>query len=332
MKVVLASCPGLGLEVPVRGRRAVARLDAVDAWMGGLVLVWGTAFVAIRVLAEVWTPWDILWFRYLPFLLVFGGWLLVTQRARLRAMSGNDWIRFSAAGALGVLGYHVPLNYALREGTGVTAATAAILVATTPLWTLLIGFAIGQERLHGRRVFGMLVAFAGVVVVVLFGRPDAELAIVKHAALVLVAAVLWAGYNVLAKPLFARHGGLFVTGLAFSLGILTLVPVGLASGTSAWHGLSGVHVFWAAYLALLATLAGYVVWNHALSRRAASEVTSYIYAVPVVATAAGVLLIGEHITGWFVVGAALVLGGVITVQRSRPSPPAPAPASPGTTP
>jgi drug/metabolite transporter (DMT)-like permease len=283
--------------------------------------VWGTAFVAIRVLGEVWTPWDILWFRYLPFLVVFGAWLLATQRARLRAMGGNDWIRFAVAGALGVLGYHVPLNYALREGTGVTVATAAILVTTTPLWTMLIGVLIGQESLHRRRVLGMLTAFAGTVVVVLLGRPEAELVVVKHAGLVLVAAVLWAGYNVIAKPLFARHGGLFVTGLAFCLGSLALVPVGLAAGTEPWRSVSGVHVFWALYLALLATLAGYVVWNHALSRRAASEVTSYIYAVPVVATLAGVVLIGERITPWFVLGAALVLGGVITVQRARPAPP-----------
>lgn len=295
----------------------MARFDGVDAAMTFLVVVWGTAFVAIRALAEVWSPWDILWFRYLPFIVGFGAWLVLTQRRRLTSLTGSDWLRYVVLGFLGVIGYHVPLNFALREGTGVTAATAAILVATVPLWTLFVGAALGREPLGPRRLAGSAAAFSGVIVVVLLGRGDAEFSVAAHASLALLGAFLWSLYSIVAKPLIARHGGLFLTALSFTVGTLFLVPYGFAVGIEPLRGLTALQLFWAAYLGILATLLGYVIWNFALARRRPSEVTSYIYGVPVVATLAGALLISEPVTPWFLLGAALVLGGVITIQQAR---------------
>lgn len=308
------------------------RPDAVDAWMATLVLVWGTAFVSIKVLGHTLDPFQLTWYRYVPFLLVFGTWLLLRRRDRFREVRGGDWVRMAVAGALAVIGYHFPLNWALSDvtpGDSVTGATGAILVATTPLWTLLMAVAVGQERFGGRKALGSVVAFAGVAVVVFMGSGEAEFSTAGKTLVALLAPILWGGYSILAKPLVARYGPLFVSGLTMSLGTLMLLPLGLRYGTAPLAALDAVGWFWLLYVGLAATLGGYTVWNLSLRHRSASDLTSYIYAIPVVATLAGALLISETVTPYFVLGAGMVLAGLLVINRARAA--APAPEAPGAT-
>ncbi len=285
-----------------------------------LVLVWGTAFVSIRELSTVLDPFELTWLRYVPFLVIFGAWLLIRRRERFKLVTGPDWIRFTAAGFLGVLGYHIPLNWAmstLTPGTPIGAPTAAILVATTPLWTLFMAAAVGQERFSTGKLAGATLAFIGVGVVVLRGTGVQDVDVVGKAFIALLAPILWGGYSIIAKPLITRYGGLFVTGVTMILGTLAFLPFGIHRGIEPLTRLDGLQWFWLIYVSVLATVGGYTVWNQALKRRSASEVTVYIFMVPVVATAASVLLIQETITLWFVVGSALVLGGLFMLHKAR---------------
>ncbi len=291
-----------------------------------LVIMWGTAFVSIKVLGRSLDPFEITWYRYVPFLAFYGVWLVIRRRERFALITGNDWIRFAVAGSFAVIGYHVPLNWAmssLTPGTPIGPPTAAILVATTPLWTLIFAVSTGQEKLTRSKWIGSLLAFTGVVMVVLLGTARGGRIDVEPKALIaLLAPLLWAGYSIVAKPLITRYGGLFVTGVTMIIGTLAFVPFGISRGLAPLEGLGPLDWFWLIYLSLLGTLAGYTIWNQALKRRSASEVTVYIFAVPVVATLASVLLVGERITIWFVLGAALVLGGLATIHRARLNPPA----------
>jgi drug/metabolite transporter (DMT)-like permease len=273
--------------------------------------------------------------RYVPFIALFGAWLLLRQRKKLRSVTGADWLRFVLAGGLGVLGYHLPLNWAmssLTPGTPIGAPTAAILVATTPLWTLIMAVAIRQERFSLPKAIGALTAFAGVALVVLRGTPGAQsVDVVDKALIAMLAPILWGGYSIIAKPLIGRYGGLFVTGLTMCLGSLAFLPFGLSIGAAPLVGLTGLEWFWLLYVSLIGTVGGYTMWNFALQRRSASEVTGYIFAIPVVATAASVLLVSARVTVWFVAGAALVIGGMVLIHRARLAalgaarPPQPAP-------
>ncbi|HLF16537.1 MAG TPA: DMT family transporter [Candidatus Thermoplasmatota archaeon] len=297
------------------------RFDRVDGAMALLIVVWGSAFAGIRALGEVLDPYEMTWFRYAPFPLLYGAWLAWRGRTRLRTVSGNDWVAMALLGAVGVLGYHFALNWGLHDSAlapAQSAATGAILVATTPLFTLLIALVSRQERLRMLAVAGSLAAFAGVGVVAFLGQgPDAKLAQAQKALVVLIAPLSWAVYTVGTKPLVARYGGIFVTAITLGLGSLTLVPLGLSYGVAPLGALEPVHWFWLLFLAFLSTAAGYAVWNWALQHRSASELTSWVYLNPVVAAAVGFLFLGERLTPWFVAGAALVLGGVVLVNRAR---------------
>lgn len=292
-------------------------LDGVDAMMGALVIIWGTAFVSLKVLGEDLDAFQIVWYRFVPFIIAFGVWMAVWKRPQLRAISGKDWAWFAVLGALGVLGYHLPVNVALQPDTGVTAAAGAILVATTPLWALLTAVLSGQERLGPRRLTGSVIAFAGVVIVVLMGTGKADFGVAARASFILVAAVLWSTYSVLARPLIARHGGMMTTGVAFTLGTLYLLPYGIATGIEPLTALDTRQWIWLAYLSILATVGGYIIWNQALVRRTASEVTAFIYLIPVVATLAGAIILSERVTLWFALGAVMVLYGVWLINQAR---------------
>lgn len=292
--------------------------DTIPLWMTGLVLVWGTAFTSIRALTPYLTPAQLTWGRYVPFLVIFGAWLLWRRREKMASLEARDWARYVLLGVLGVFGYHFPLYYGMRDdawGPGATAAMAGVLVATTPLWTLLFGLMRREETLDGRRAIGSLVAFAGVLVVILLGRGAVELGLAKKAALVLLAPVFWSWYNILGKPLANRDGGRFFTGMTMCLGTLLLAPYGL------WIGLDPVRDFtpalwgWLAYVSLAATVAGYAIWNHALQYRSPAALTSWIYVIPVVAAATGWLFLGERVTWWLALGAILVIVGVWQVNR-----------------
>lgn len=305
--------------------------DGVTAGMTVLVLVWGTAFAAIRAVLVELTPMQLTWYRYLPFILLFGAWLVLRRRDRFRLLTRKDWGMYVVVGLLGVFGYHIPLYYGMQDGgplpgPGATAGIAAILVATTPLWTLSFSVVMGREHFDRRRLLGSLVAFAGVTVVVLLGSGDVELDLAKKAAVVLLAPILWSMYSILGKPLVDRHGSLFFAGLSMCLGTLFMVPYGI------WLGFRPLQDFtpalWGAivYISLAATVGGYAIWNFALKRRRPSEVTAWIYLIPVVATIASWVFLREPVTLWFVVGSALVLLGVREINRARMAPtPAAAP-------
>jgi len=309
------------LARPPLGRRVARAVDTVDALMVALVITWGLAFAAIKELGHALDPYQMTWFRYLPFLVLYGLWLPFARRKRFGQVAGGDWPRFALAGALGVIGYHFPLNWGLdatEGGAAVSAGTGAILVATTPLWTLLFAVAMRQERFDAGRALGSAVAFVGVVVVVFLAPVGgAQLTVARKALVVLLAPVCWGMYSIVAKPLVDRYGGLFVTGLTFCLGTLMLLPLGIQYGAAPLRSLTPELWAWLAFVSLLSTVAGYTVWNHALRHRRATEVTIYIYLVPVVATLAGWAVVGEAVSLWFLVGAALVLAGVVQVNRSR---------------
>lgn len=310
-------------QVPGPRRAGVGRartLDRTDAMLALLVLIWGTAFPGVKLLLEVLDPYQLTWYRYAPFPLVYGAFLLARRSAMFRQVAAGDWLRMVGLGAIGVIGYHFPLNWGLHDasdGVQVTAATGAILVATTPLWTLLISTLAGRERWHGATAFGSLVAFAGVAVVVFFGRGHAEFTAARKTLVILLAPLSWALYSIYTKPLIHRYGGLFVTGVTLSLGTFILLPLAFTYGTAPLRALTAAQWAWLAFLALLSTALGYAMWNQALKLRSASAVSAYIYFNPVVATLVGVLFLRETVTPLFLLGSALVLGGVILVNRAR---------------
>jgi drug/metabolite transporter (DMT)-like permease len=294
-------------------RRLVA---GTGTWTGLLLLVtlvWGNSFIAIKHVVQYVTPLELVTVRFVPVALIFAIWLLPTRgREIVRLVRAETW-RLALLGLTGAVLYNTFLGWG---ETQVPAGTASLIIALNPAFTYALSVLTLGERFLWRRVLGMAIAFGGLFVIVRWGsgRPVA-LDEVGYALITMLAPLCWAVYTVLGKSVVSRHPPLLVTGMSmifaglFSLAFLrpSLVAQLPALPASFW---------WAVlFLAVPCTVFAFAVWFGALERMPAGRVVGFVYLVPMFAVTFSRFLLDEPITPALLVGAAILIGGVWTVQR-----------------
>jgi drug/metabolite transporter (DMT)-like permease len=251
------------------------------------------------------------------FLVAWPGFALLLWRAGgLPGLRRADALRILVASLAGVTAYHLALN----EGERSTASgVAALIVALAPAATLALSLAVGLESWAPRRVAGIALAFAGVVVVVLLGSGASfSLHGLRGPLLVLIAPLSFALYNVLYKPLLGRFDLLALTAAGGLIGSLMFLPFENTGALDRFVALDAGDWLSLIALGLGATLGGYVTWSIALRGLEPSRAMSYLYLVPPLAVAIGALALGESVSAWLLLGGALVIGGVAVAQRQPP--------------
>jgi EamA-like transporter family len=166
------------------------------------VALWCSSFALIKHLVDAGlAAQDVAVGR---FVVAWPGFIYLLWRAGgLPGLTRGEALRILVASAGGVTAYHLARN----EGERTTASgVAALIVALAPAATLALSLAVGLERFAPRRIAGITLAFAGVVVVVVLGSgADFSLHGLRGPLLVLVAPLTFAVYNVLYKPLLGRY-------------------------------------------------------------------------------------------------------------------------------
>jgi len=276
-------------------------------------ILFGASVVAVRVAVRDIPPLTlaILRFGQGSFLLLF--LLLIWARDLLR-------IRVSDVPYLLLLGvifftiFPVTFNISLRL---TEASHGALMLATMPLWSVLLARAAKKERLSTRQICGVLLTFAGVGMVLAergltFAGTSLSLA---GDALMLVTALCGALYGVLAKRLLIRYNAMTVTAYAMIFGTLLLVPaVFFEDASSAMARMRTDTVMLVLFLGIFGGAIGYFLWTFALTRLSPTQVAVYVNLNPMIATLLGVTLLGENLTGVFIAGLVAVLGGVLLVN------------------
>jgi drug/metabolite transporter (DMT)-like permease len=281
----------------------------------GVVVVWAGSFSVIKAaLDEGVAAIDIAILRYA---VAAPGFAFILWRARgLPGLTRRDGARVVAAGLLVVLSYHLFLNFGTRY---TTSGIAALVVALAPGMTLILAAAVGLERIRLRHVVGLTVAFVGVVVVVALGSGQSlSLEGAKGPLLVLGAPLSFALYNVILKPLLGRYDLLALTAATSLIGMIGFVPLVRGSTVDVVTGGSAEVAGYLLYLGVLATLLGYIAWNHGLRGLGPDHAVTYAYAIPALAVVFGAIALSEPITAWLVVGGALIVGGIVLAQRGLP--------------
>lgn len=216
----------------------------------------------------------------------------------------------------------VPLNqgFYLFGLTRSTASHGALLYALTPLFVLLLARRILHERGVWSKLVGIMMAFAGVLVILLERGLAHEAGALTGDLMLLVAAFAWALYTVLSKPLLEKYDPMTVTawavvsgsfmGLAALLAFGRALPLPPISGP-VWGGI--------AYLVIGTSVIAYPLWMYALRHLEASKVAIATNTQPVLTSLLSWLIFGERLTPGFFVGAALILGGAAWVESRRNS-------------
>ena len=306
----------------------------VSVWLATVPLIWGTHFVALKVVFEEYGVFGMLTIRYALMIVALLGVLWLTERD-LR-FAWRDVPYLAGFSLLMVTVYQVVFALGIDLAS---AAQSALLISTAPMFTAITAAALGWERLTGRLVAGVGLGFAGIFAVIygggdLSGAAGTEM---RGSLVMLAAAVMWAWYAVLAKPLLAKYSPLKVTAYCHTLGGLLLIPLGLREALTTTPYVIGMladpeaarHAFWVLFgLVFYAWGSGayaFTVWYRGVQRLGSGRTMLYQFCVPVVGLAAAIVFRGEFPSALQWAGAALTLGGVAFALRRPQSRPRPAP-------
>lgn len=237
--------------------------------------------------------------------------LLLIREKRIR-IERKDW------GLILLIGFlAIPLNqflylYGMKFST---AANGALLYAATPVLVLLLSTFFMKEKVTFRKVSGILLAFAGITIVIFERGVDFSSDYTVGNAFIMIAVTAWAIFTIVGKPLILKYGALRTTAISAICGALMFAPFGLASTLS--FSFSGLSMFdWAgiAYLGVGTSIAGYVLWYYALGRIEASKVAVFANGQPIFATILSIMFLDYTMTSGFVVGGIITIAGVIITQ------------------
>lgn len=289
---------------------------------GGLVAVslWGLAPVATRAAVAHLAPLPLLVLRLGVAAVVLLPWA-VPVFGRLRPRSAA---RLMAAGALGLIGYNLPVTAGLQW---LPASTAGLLLATEPVWVMVLGYVFLAERGAARAWLGSAIALGGVAVLAGPGALTGTggYRALAGAGLVLGGTLAFGAYTIVLRPLSQAYGAVPATAASTVAGALpylafagTLSAPRLAQlAPSAWGEL--------AFLALGSTAAGMLLWNRAVLSAGTTRISLLLYLEPAVSVLGAVAFLGEHVTLTTIAGGLLILAGLAAASTTQPRPTTAAP-------
>jgi drug/metabolite transporter (DMT)-like permease len=276
------------------------------------VLLWASAFVAIRRVGRDLSAGELALGRLLTGSVVLGAVVLLRRgRDGGAGWPGRGaWPRLLVCGVLWFGLYNVALNEGERH---LDAGTAAMLVNVGPILVAVLAGALLGEGFPRSLLGGLAVAFAGVVVIGLSGSSGG--ADRWGVLLCLVAAVAYAVSVVAQKPLLRDASALHVTWLACVIGTVVCLPYapGLVRALAAAPAETAALVV---YLGAMPTALAFTTWAYALARSTAGRLGTTTYLVPPIAILLGWALLGEVPALTALGGGALCLAGVALSRRT----------------
>jgi len=279
------------------------------------VVVWAFAFPFIKIGLRELSFINLTIMRFFVvccvFLLIL---ILLSQQKRFSKLQKKDVLPIFLLGFLGVIVYHFGLNYGQQF---ISPGAASLIIATIPIQIVILAVIFLQEKIGLIKILGIIIALGGVLVISIWGKKDATLEIgyISGAIAVLIAAIMGALYTILGKKLLDRYSGLSLTVYAMLLGSLGLVPF---INISLFDQVSKMSIngwFAIIFLGVFSTVIGYAIWFIALKIKTASELSIYLYAIPVFSTAFSYLMFKDEITSMFIFGGVLVIVGLVIVNK-----------------
>ena len=216
------------------------------------------------------------------------------------------WMGIVGFGAAFILG-----NWGIAAST---ATNAALLIVVEPVSLMLLGPALLGERLTRREALAAALAVGGALLVVVNGIPGVTEQLVPHwrgDLLLVLSGLAYASYSLLGRRVLDRHAAGRVTASSILWGALAMLPLALGEWLAGrrpvwtWAAVAGT-----LYLALVVTALGYLVWNWALRRVKAARAAIFLCIQPVAGALLGVVLLGEPLTVFTLLGGGLIVGGL----------------------
>ena len=281
------------------------------------LVLWASAFVAIRHLGEDFSPGPLTLGRLLVGAVCLG---IAALSRGLPRPTGREWVSIVTIGILWFGVYNIALNAGERR---VDAGTAAMLIQVSPVLIALLAAVFLDERFTLYLGLGLALAFGGVgLISISMAESSGESGggDIVGVVLCLVSAVVYSISLILQKPLVARLPAIHVTWLACTVGALVCLPFAGRLLDEA-QAAPTASVWWVVYLGVFPTAIAFTTYAFALRHMSASSLGVTTYLVPPITIVMGVIFLDEAPPAMAYVGGVLALLGVALARRKpRPRP------------
>ncbi len=275
-----------------------------------MVLGWSFNFVIAKITLRHFDPYTLTSFRIiLAGLFMLPIYFAMPQRARFHR---RDLWNFVVLGFFGVVinrGFFiVGLDYT-------TAARSALIVATGPIFVLLLARAHNLERITRGKIIGMVLCMAGVVVLVGGDAMHFHGGTGAGDLIAIGSTVGFAIYTVLAKKVARQYDTISMNTFCNMAGAIMLLPLGVQEAARlhwkdvGWIGWAGL-----AYTVLVSSVFAYLIFFWALRHMTASRLAVFTYLEAPLAMLLAVIFLGEKLTSTLLAGAGLILAGVYLTE------------------
>ena len=283
-------------------------------------IFWGSTYLAIKYAIETLPPFLMAGSRFL-----FAGGILFLW-ARLskdyEKPEPKHWRTSFIVGTLLLLGGNGGVVLAQHY---IPSSLAALLVATEPLWIVILGWLwLKGSRPNWKVVLGLLVGFAGVWMLI-SGRPSNGVETGEYGQwigviAVIIGALSWATGSIYGLRGATPRSPILAAGMQMISGSVSLLLVGLIRGE--WNtfdpaAVSSASLIGVAYLIVFGSLIGFTAYSWLLKNARPSMVATYAYVNPVIAVLLGWLIAGESLTGQMLIGAGVVVGSVVLITSQN---------------
>ena len=276
------------------------------------MVFWGITFVIFKYANESFDPIAIIFARLLISIVFLFSFAYLSGRMMRFRKGDFKWFLLMAM--------FEPFIYFLGESFGlsmVSPTVAAIIVSTIPLFVPVAAFFLLKERLSLTNIIGLMISFAGVIMVVM--ASEVRLAGNLKGILLMFVAVFGAvGYTIIAKRLLDHYNGIFITAWQSTLGLLFITPFFLT--------LELPHLDFAAilpssiwamlYLGVFGSGVCFILFAVGIRELGASKANVYANLVPVVAAIVSFFVLKEAMPIMKVIGIVVVLAGLMLSQRT----------------
>ena len=271
-----------------------------------LSLIWGIAFVAIKILEPMVSPINLTLLRWLIASVGFLALLPVYGKLKTR-ISLRDIPRLILVSFANVVAYHLTINYS--EGS-IGAGLETLLVSLGPIFIVVLSTIFLREK-HGRVIYAAIVlALIGALILFFGTLKSSGTSTIPGILEGIGTALSYATFAVFAKPLIPKFGAKALTIWVGLIGTAMLLPFMSESFVAQVSRLplSG----WLAilYLSLLSTVFGYMLFYTMIERGGVVKVSVQLYLIPVVGIVGGVLILNETVSVYTIIGGATMLVAV----------------------
>jgi len=277
-----------------------------------LSILWGLAFVAIKVADSELSPVNLAILRWLISSVAYAVVLLLIGRSKT-SFERRDLPRLLLISFANVPMYHLALNYA---ETTVSSGLAGLLISLGPVFITALSAYLLKDKISLNIILALLLAVSGAAILALGNLQGTSSGLLGPGEVV-VSAVAYAIFTVLAKPLVKKYGALHVAIYAGLTGTVMLLPLVSQSLIQQTEALSLNGWFSVLYLALLSTVLGYSIFYTLVSRGALSRLSIQLYLIPIVSVIGGILILQESLSISMIAGGGIMLLAIGLATRTR---------------